>query len=218
MGIKIGPHNRLCAGLSLIEILTVVAIISIVYAIVMSTMAASKRRAKATVITSNFRQIGAARSIYEQDFGVAELSAIRMADYDAIPVSILGASDDPHPEGAYNAFAEKANRVLGSQVFKMTEYRLSYFAYGDSVAGDRDDAQRIYRDEVSERPFAGWLVFLLDTPNHSSFPSFVSKNKPRFVRLTNDGAVVQRQLPTRSRGQARGYSTSWFYGDLTADE
>jgi len=82
---------------TLIELLTVIAIIAVLAAILFPVFARAKASAKNTQCVSNLKQLGSAISLY-------------MADYDDVFPAALDASDKYSPD-IWNAFPEYRDRI-----------------------------------------------------------------------------------------------------------
>jgi prepilin-type N-terminal cleavage/methylation domain-containing protein len=63
-----GKNHRLLMGFTLVEILTVVAIIAVLAGLLMPGLAAARERARQSVCTSNLRQVGHAVMMYLDDY------------------------------------------------------------------------------------------------------------------------------------------------------
>ena len=66
-GLKSAQHPA--AGFTLIELLVVIAIIAILAAMLLSALAAAKRKAQAAVCISNLKQLTLANFMYSTDYG-----------------------------------------------------------------------------------------------------------------------------------------------------
>ena len=62
------PSRRRPAGFTLVELLTVIAIIAVLATLLMTTLGSVKRKAREAVCTSNLHQIGLALQLYLDDF------------------------------------------------------------------------------------------------------------------------------------------------------
>lgn len=115
MSTRVLLMSRRAHAFTLIELLTVIAIIAVLAGLLFPVFARAKNAAKQTVCVSNLRQIGAAIALY-------------MDDSDGIFPSALDASDK-YASDIWNAFPDFKNRI--AQMPLMTEVLQPYLKNKD---------------------------------------------------------------------------------------
>lgn len=170
-------------GLSLVELLVVVGIIALLAAIVLASMAESKRAAKSAVGISQLRQLGQAAAIYAEDRGGWPTSAKYLVESGAVPKELLDNPNDSTDVGLGNK-ALLAGYENGGRP-NPTPYKNSYGGFLEW------EISRIVQSKIEEQQ-GGWLVDL-SSSKRTGFPESLLFSEGSYRRLRFDTAVVVRQ-------------------------
>ncbi|MFZ4508061.1 MAG: type II secretion system protein [Fimbriimonas sp.] len=194
---------------TLIEILVAIAIIGVMSALILSSLAQSKRSGQSASETEMMRQLGQAAAIYAENDGVRPRGTAELLATGLIGKSLCVSPLDRTPEGMANLVSETSYFGLDKATNdgRRRDYRTSYFGPWDLGYSQR------YLNELTETsPNAGWLISLGSglLPRGREIP-----REGQYRRLLNDGAVVVRQI--RSVQTPNGGARAWqfFFADYS---
>lgn len=172
---------------TLVETLTVLAIILILVGITLSVILGSKERAKIVAEISGMRQISQAASIYQADYdGVHPLSVAPVINADYLSLELAQSPLDFTQNGLLVEFWN--NVAMPSQWRKQTSGRISYIGVGDSNMPFSD-----FEANIRDKEGAGWLVSFTRahrdsiTGNNLKIPG-----SGPYLRATLEGSVLHR--------------------------
>lgn len=195
-------------GVTLIEILIVIAIVALLSAFTYSVYSRSRIEAHRTSLISQAKQIGSAAGIYaaDEEFQETTWSLVRKGLLDkALVSSVL----DPTSEGLMNA-----HRGLDDDgiMHSSTNYRDSVVVAGELIPP-------ITRAPLKERAGYGWAVISLRTPGEigssgqdAITPEWLAFDGP-YLRIGLDGSV--RRLPSAYLHEPNRseLDTQWLFTD-----
>ncbi|MDX2066512.1 MAG: type II secretion system protein [Fimbriimonadaceae bacterium] len=209
--------TRRDAGQTLVEMLTAIAVVTALSAIILPAFANSRRQALVTTEISNLHQAGIGYALYAGDHDGVHIHTTRqLAELKYIQPAILSSELDPTPEGISNVVAAQLRKSL-PHCDKPTTYRSSFLSFGQYVCGLESF------DEFGERRAAGWLVSVSQTTPGMAAGYLVGVNGT-YHRLLTDGAVVVRQTdwlrlkddPELGTGTVLAWK--WLFADRSKDE
>lgn len=151
----VNSTRRYASGLTLVEILVVVAIVATLAAITFAALAASRERSKVAVDVQQMRQIGQAAAIYMEQFDKQPLSLRQLLGARGVK-SICRSPSDPFQEGMLKRFLYGMPFDTRDNVRNLPP--CTYIGLGDGGFVDRT-----FREVASDTPGAGWLVNLART-------------------------------------------------------
>jgi prepilin-type N-terminal cleavage/methylation domain-containing protein len=204
-------------GQTLVEMLTVIAVVTVLSAIILPAFANSRRQALVTTEISNLHQVGVGFALYASDHDGAHIYTTRqLAELKYVPPAILSSELDPTPEGISNVVAAQLRKSL-PHCDKPTSYRSSFLSFGQYVCGLESF------DEFGQRRAAGWLVSVSQTTPSLAAGYLVGVNGT-YHRLLTDGAVVVRKTDWLTLkddpelGSGTVLAWKWLFADRTQDE
>jgi type II secretory pathway pseudopilin PulG len=174
-------------GVTLIEILVVAGILIILAGLALPVLRQAQQQAYVSDDMARLRQIGMARSIYDQERQgqIYRVDPLVQAGY--LSASFTKSLSDSTSKGIANQEISKLGS--GSTLYQslVTDYPLTYLGLGDVLPAS---AARL---NVEEQPAGGWLINLVRTENPLESPSYLFW-QGRYQRLLFDGAVVNRTI------------------------
>jgi len=188
-------------GLTLLELLTVVAIIALLVALMFPVLTAARERSQRTVCVSNLRQIVASALMYRQDYGNWAPALSHHKPY-LKSVQILTCPRDPTEKGA--AWYVEAAASLGQVPPEYTpEIRYSYYYLMHHYYPETDNRSLVER--IIETPNYGLLVCVLHNRLYSGWCDQESLEigtalwacEPYLLRARIDGSVQSASVPLR---------------------
>lgn len=190
-----GTKSR--TGLSLAELLAVVAIIAIVAGILLPTLFMARRRGFLAQDASNMRQFGLAESLYCQSHDGEHPFDLRpMVESDYIPVTLCASAADPTAIGLGNVQVENLGLVMGREWVEAhkTSFCQSYF----SLFGAGQHLRVPFSDPQAGS--LGWIVNLVESDAIQLDRPYLHMETGWFERLTFDGGLVRRRVETTGFG------------------
>jgi type II secretory pathway pseudopilin PulG len=193
-----------------VEILVVVAVLIVLYAISMAVIQEGKRRALDATDASNLRQLGMASSLYGSDNDTIESHRlITLATSGLAPIAIMRSAGDPTAKGIANSIISCDQTFGNHKTFSTPEYD-SYLSVADSDVTSRE--------EFNRGTNVGWLVALTRSiPAGTPAPIddcryFLLDGD--YQRLLNDGSVQHRAHRRGASPQSpMSQSRTWFFAD-----
>jgi len=204
-----GPNSPVGAGFTLVELLTVIAVIATLAAILYPALIVARGKGHETQDISNLRTLGIANSLYQEDSGPT-IDTRQLVVYMQIPLTCLISSTDPTPMGYANAY-----RQTDGSSDQVTTYKDSYLPL--SAAGSRMAAQLIL---ASSNP--GWLVAFSGSYDKLSLasPAYTGVTpilEGMYLRLMMDSSVAVRHGHIRHHypsSQLENFQNPlWFFTD-----
>jgi len=182
-------HN----GFTKIELLTVIAIITVLASLLLPTLGGAKRNSRQAVCLSRLRQLGLGIDLYEEDFAVHPASMQALANYSYVVEAVLLCADDP--TGNWGGIFQEATRRAISPEEPAESVHYSY------VNNLRWDQWLMAELMKVSGPSAGVAVCQLhgDRIGRQDQPT-IAEYEGRLLRLQTDGAVVRRKILWRRDG------------------
>jgi prepilin-type N-terminal cleavage/methylation domain-containing protein len=189
---------------TLIELISVLAVVAILMAIVVPLLSKAKEHAKHSESISELHQIALASRIYLEDRDDVPPSIDEMLRLGLIPLALAQSSLDTSPEG------------IGSEVRKHNptvppgSYRISYVSLRDAVG------EPILRRAYEGRNAGAYIdVSSARKTRGASWPLSVHGS---YFRVLNDASVVRRQVPWKpvasdKIGREQQLAGNWFFSD-----
>jgi prepilin-type N-terminal cleavage/methylation domain-containing protein len=197
---------------TLLEVLTVVAVLTIIAAIVAPVIVRSKDAARKTNDLSNMRQLGVAAAMYLDSYGFSPSGCTNVVDAGLAPKELCAGMLDPYREGL-------ANRLVKGLANNSTYYSGLEATYRLSFPGLREFGVPDYLiDDVVQQDMAvGWLVDLAPSDNIPEIEPYLSSSLTgRYRRLLLDGSVQWRhhQLVNIRKGGPKGWMPIMLFADV----
>lgn len=200
-------------GFTLVELLTVVAIVAVLATLLSSGLVSAKRKARKAASTSNLRQIALAINLYEDDQGRRPDFYRAMVDRGYINARVLHCPEDRTTNwaGLFDASFRDTTPSRGQAglVADFSELPHSYF---ESFSRS-DEAW----NEIMRTPSGGVAACQLHgigrvNPENPSLTDF----QGLILRALKDGAVVSRQKfwTSNTEDLAPSFGTSTFNSDF----
>lgn len=183
---------------TLTEILTVIAIITVLMAILLPVIAKAREKGNDTADISNLRQIGIARQLYTADYSeIEDIPTLVRTGY--LSKQVLFSRDDEFPNGFATEFLVERLRYVDQS------YPLSYHQF--SVLSNLPDWEPMMNSKNATN--VGWVVnivkFSYEGPGvtHSYIGPASSKaiHTGPYQRLMLDGSVRTLRVPPEGTRQ-----------------
>jgi type II secretory pathway pseudopilin PulG len=171
-------------GLTLVELLVVLAIIALLVALLLPVVSYVRKRGYESHCISNLRQLVIAWGLYAEDYKEYPAKMTLLQTYTKSR-EIYKCPSDP---------TSGLNAILTQE----TGFPVSYF--------NLDDDQQ-FRMKLREDPNHGVIVCILHGSRVSNLPAFIHNPSDwtgRIFRALHTGSVVQRQVPVRCYRQPTG--------------
>ncbi len=202
------PNKR--KGFTLLELLTVIAIIAITASILFPVVGRAKLRAYNTSHIASLRQLGQAREIYAPETtDKLSFQSEPLVRTGLLSPALLDSKFDPFVEGCMNH--RKSYDFESSQ--GITPYK-------DSLLTAPAYIGSLLLNNLQQRRQGGWAVFQASPPqqqNDVPWNQAFEIYSPRFLRLRFDGSVVSGSLVQRP-AKAEPHQLAIFPEDLFYDE
>lgn len=204
---------RRAAGMALIELLVVMAIIGLLASLIFPAFAQAKARAREAVCTSNLRQVGLAVQAYISDYHGLPPYLHRMFDTGHASREVFVCPSDPLADTI--GYGEAFERVLRPRQFQ-SQVPVSYLYWR---VGSLANLDRL----VTKRAGAGYTLCVLHGTEVSPAGRVPPEANPvtaryqgRFLRLRPDGAVKRVQVFWEPR--THGCTERYFAGEPCRSE
>lgn len=212
------PLNRRERGLTLLELLTVIAIVSILLAILLSAFSRSRTQAKATVDIAHLHQLGLAASMYTEDQGGHPYSVAVLGHTDYADGKIYASANDPSPVGMLNEFLAKVKADMdrfapGDKTLWLKEqlpYKASYVGIGDVHM-----RHYLIEEKLSKLSNAGWAICVIEHKPGQKFPYY--RPPYAYLRLHMDSSVKQYRSAYRMTQDGRVTDMIDLFGEQRSD-
>lgn len=206
------PRQRLHLlrlGVTLTDILIVLAILGVLSAIAGPAMVQARRRATEAVDISNLRQIGAASALYHEMSGRPAMRTTELEAAGLVTWDICQSPADGSSMGHANEILFISTGPRSRAAAMQSDYKNSYIGYGDTGFGYEAFQQ---------------LIMPFDSPGNFIALSY-SKRMPvtvigfegTYFRLLMDGSVVKRRhrtiRTTREGRIGRGFTLYQLFAD-----
>jgi prepilin-type N-terminal cleavage/methylation domain-containing protein len=198
------PGNRRTGlGFTLTEVLIVIGIIAVLAGLLSGVLVRAKGMAHETVEISNLRQLGAAASLYAEEYGSMPLGCTILAEWNAAYKPLCSSPVDPTKVGIANELI--AFHARSSNVYENlgVPYRHSYIGFRD-LAWTKDRFEKL----VVPFPNPGWLVSLSISEPRRDSPTYSENSSGHYFRLMLDGSV-QRKTHVNANGLIDGIQTQF---------
>ncbi len=197
-------------GLSIIELLVIMVVIIVLFAIIFPIFSGSKRKAHVADDINNLRQLGLASSLYyssnDSNYPLAPKFLVTSG---LISPRRLESILDPTESGWFNSYLEYEAKFNPKIMNRKYDYRISYFGIGDMFKASLDKEQFLQRDGNP-----GWLVSVSPAEKQYIGQPFKMLLGVHF-RLTFDGGVLRRNTITHSNGKSDYIK---LFRDYTSEE
>ena len=179
-------------GFTLVELLTVVAVITVLVGILIPVIQGAKQRAKVSNDISQLRQLGAAASLYaNQNDERFPAGCPELVDAKLVPTQLCGGMNDANPSGSVNLFLDSHGVEIPSYLGLKVPYKHSFLGFREL----RFDAAKT-ASELKDATNTGWLVDLSEAKPSEPYGRTW---EGRYRRLLYDTSV-------------RTFNTSWSSG------
>lgn len=174
-------------GYTLIEILVVLGILVVLFAVLLPVLISAKDRSKSARALSDLHQLGLAANLYHEQKERWPLGTPDLVNAGLAPSTLAVSVRDPSPRGQANdlvlGFAHDSNLYKGRE----TSYRRTYVGLYDYGHAYRD-----FERHIENQPAAGWLVDCVDFDlRHMGFAT--DRRPTTYRRLTLESSVVPRR-------------------------
>lgn len=193
-------------GLTLIEILAVIAIVVLIIGITTPVLVSSKQKALQSAELSQLRQIGQARTLYAPESEIAVTSVSQLVEANLVPKSICFSPLDRTDQGM-------ANSLVKSLAQNSSIYTDLQLPYPTTYVGFRElnyPADWLTK-HVSAGKDGGWLVSMTAS-NYGPFNTWNGMYFGRYHRLLLDGSVRTKEhaFLTMPDGAKAQHPIFWF--------
>ena len=180
------PVLRPSSAYTLVELLTVVAIVSVLFAILFPVLASAKAGAKVSRDRSDLHQLGIAGAIYHDGEGRWPLDTPSLVASGLVPTALVVSIRDPFVHGQANDLVGRfAGGVPGTRG-ESTTYRRTYLGPRDYALAYSD-----FQKQIEGQPKAGWLVDLVGLDATGPRPLLSQPETGFYLRLMLDGGVIR---------------------------
>ena len=200
--------TRNSSGITLIEVLVVVAIILVLAGVIASVFLTAKEQAKTVVDISNLHQLGIAASIYASDYD----DNFPLSVYDLLRngQSLKGATDSPLDTTARGlAYDFRNGMALDLWMPPANMQRVTYIGPGDGGW-----TWSHFQEKMADATNAGWLVNLVRAKRRGKT---VQGSHGRVQRLTLEASVINRSVEARTESidgiNEQALEFKWYFGD-----
>jgi prepilin-type N-terminal cleavage/methylation domain-containing protein len=193
-------------GLTLIEVLAVIAIVVILVGITTPVLVSSKQKALESVELSQLRQLGQARSIYAPESEIAVTSVSQLVEAHLVPETICFSPLDRTNRGMANSLVQSLSRDSSIYTDLQLPYPTTYVGFRElNYPADW------LTKHVSQGRDGGWLVSMTAS-NHGPFKNWSGMYFGRYHRLLLDGSVQAKEhafliMPDGAKAQ---HPIFWF--------
>lgn len=205
------PSSRfLTQGYTLVELLTVMAIIALLTGIVFAVMTSSKVRAKQGVEMSNLLQLGIAGAMYHDQYNEWPLTTKYLVTSNAVAQSVVTSPLDESPTGLANELAAKVHTDCPACEVTTTNYRRTFIG-----PEDFGHAEKTFTEDIEPYQGAGWLVCLTRSRpgrENNYNDRFMNPVGP-YLRLLLSGAVVERHHQNAKTAFGESYAMQFMFAD-----
>lgn len=187
-------RNPRQAGVTLAEVLTVLAIIIIIAAISFPVYLNSRAKGYEVRDIGNLKQLGTAGALYNEAAGAFPDSTTPLVELKYVPKELVASGLDPHSEGLANVVVKDLQTVPFDRPENLTKYKNSYPGLREFCISD------IRADEVIRSSTGGgWLIEPStgkDDPKlaASGFRTGMLQRVGKYKRLLYDTSVVLRNF------------------------
>ncbi len=195
---------------TLVECLSVIAIILIIATILFPTLSSGKRSAAVTEDKAKLHQVALASQLYSENNGRYPDSLETLISSKHVLAEQCVSKLDHFPDGISNAYQRLMD--TGS---RGTKDRISFF----SIATFRM-TQKYFEEEQQRSTNVGHYIWPLDFP-HSTNPETIDL-VGSYLRVTDEGSVIKRSFAPVNVRDAQGNTAPWtnfhfFFGDPDAE-
>lgn len=191
-------YGRMRCGATLVEVITVAAILAILGALVAAVLVGAKERGKWAVDVSNLRQCGVAASVYASDYDDKHPLTVRSLIAERrIPLEVCRSPSDPYPEGYMKRWIERKPILLKWILGPLPN--CSYLGPGDA-----NWSYETFQRKILDGRNPGWLVNLVRCRPPANRPNGERDLGP-YLRLLIDGSIQPR---------VSGYQSGWIEGSV----
>ncbi|CAN5355875.1 hypothetical protein BH11ARM2_BH11ARM2_12800 [soil metagenome] len=174
----------ICRGITLVEILAVLALIGVLMAILFPVLASAKQRSGTAEAIEQLRQIGLAGALYASENDSAPVFPSQIIGVLGVTEEMLSLRADPYPRGIGNQISQ--NQCISPTKYS-TRYKRSFVGLRD--LNITDYAAPLFRPEKNP----GWLIDATPLKPLWPAPMALWTGKYRLLRL--DGSVSLRHAP-----------------------
>jgi type II secretory pathway pseudopilin PulG len=197
-------------GVTLIELLTVTAIVLLLSAIVLSIVTTSREHAKEAAEIATLHQLSLAGAMYHDESGDWPLSVAPLVARRLAPAASGASTLDTTRDGLANELAKSVRAACPACNVEPTSYRRSFI--GPLDFGHGSDW---FRQEIEPVDGAGWLVSLTESlPARPNVPTdqFNNPSGP-YMRVLTSGGVVRREHRRVTNPTGTVYAVQFMFAD-----
>lgn len=197
--------NKRSLGVTLFEVLIVIAILAIVSGLLFAGLKAAKSAANESLDVQNLRQIGQAGALYQADYDDRlTYSVVQLVTTGHLQPELAVSPNDPSVTGL-------GNEGLSNRGLPTAKTKVSYLSFNDPGM-DREP------DSINASGRTGWVACLLpgfsdtfENGTHFFLPG------DQFLRLQLDGAVIKKRAIWRESRENGIYRRSFDFSSLYVD-
>ncbi len=193
-------------GFTKIELLAVIAIITVLASLLLPTLGGAKRNSRQVICLSHLRQLGLGIDLYEEDLAARPASMQALANYSYVAEAALVCADDPTGNWG-GIFQEATRRAISPE----EPAESVHYSYANNLRWDPWLIADLMKVSGAS---AGLAVCQLhgNRISRQDRPS-IADYEGRLLRLQPDGAVVQRKLLWRRNGSLIMADPWQFFSD-----
>lgn len=196
------------SGYTLIEVIAVLSIVVILFALLTPALSGGKLRAELATETSRMHELGVAANLYHNDNNAYAMSASTLVEAGLVPRGEVVSPVDETRRGWANEMVAELAHKSGAYSGLETAYRRSFIGIGDYAMHSS-----IFESEVLGNENPGWLVSLSGTTKSKYSHTLWSMPEGSYRRLLMNGEVVTR----RHRLEETPAGGAWLVTFLFAD-
>jgi len=193
-------------GFTKLELLTVIAIITVLASLLLPPLGGAKRNSRQVICLSHLRQLGLGIDLYEEDLAARPASMQALANHSYVVDAALLCADDP--TGNWGGIFQEATRRAISPEEPVESV---HYSYVNNLRWDRWLMAELIKVSGAS---AGLAVCQLhgNRISRQDQPS-IADYEGRLLRLQPDGAVVQRKILWRRNGSLIVADPWLFFSD-----
>lgn len=195
-------------GATLVELVCVVAILIVLFALIATVLVGSKRKALRTSEMTRLHQLSIAGAMYRDQCGEWPLSTIQLRTFS--PNVLVDSPLDETDGGMANELVTSIKADCPACDVRASSFRRTFIGPGDYGLTTRQ-----FRDEIAPYPNAGWLVSLTaSNPLRPTIAQDQFKNPTgSYLRLLTSGGILPRSHQPLVRSVGNVYAIQFMFAD-----
>jgi len=196
---------------TLLELLSAIAVIGILAAILLPVFQSSRKRALLATDLNHLRQLGQAAAIYETEHGRHPYGIAPLINASASPLPIVRSPLDPFSQGRLIAIRQK-DRQFGLPDYSNNVIRSAPSYIG--LAETHSEPNPALFQRITDLPGGGWLVNLYENRERPAL--IITRGKRSYQRLRMDSSVSTHRIFESNDGFWH-VQQLWFDANPTTD-